>query len=346
MPEVDVPLDQELVRAMPKVELHVHVEACMTGDRMLQLAKDLDVPVPRPLDELITFTSLPVFLEAFEWWCSLLRKPEYAEQLAYDTAFEMSKEGIVYAECLMGPKYWSRMEYQDSLPALARGFDRAAADGLTDCQLVPSISREQSSQWAMELVNWIQDSALPRIVGIGLDGNEVETGRTCPKFSHVYDRAWEVGLGRTVHAGESSGPEGVADALEFLSVDRIDHGVRAIEDPAVVQQLVDKQVTLNVCATSNVLINLYPDLASHPVRALAEAGVPVTLNTDDPAVMDIQLSDEIVRVGGAMGWTTMADVVAMQRTAIDATFCGDERKAQLRAQLDAHVADALAGAST
>jgi adenosine deaminase len=191
-------------------------------------------------------------------------------------------------------------------------------------------------------VNWIQDSGLKRIVGIGLDGNEIETGRTCPKFSHVYDRAWEVGLGRTVHAGESSGPEGVADALEYLSVDRIDHGVRAIEDPAVVQQLVDKQVTLDICATSNVLIGLYPDLASHPVRALAEAGVPVTINTDDPAVMDIQLSDEIVRVGSAMDWTTMADVVAMQRTAIGAAFCDDERKDALRAQLDAHVAGSLA----
>jgi adenosine deaminase len=344
MPEVNAPLDQDLVRAMPKVELHVHVEACMTGDRMLQLAETLDVPVPRPLDELITFTSLPVFLEAFEWWCSLLREPEHAEQLAYDTAFEMSKEGIVYAECLMGPKYWSRMEYQDSLPALARGFDRAAADGLADCQLVPSISREQSSRWAMDLVNWIQDSAEPRIVGIGLDGNEVETGQTCPKFSHVYDRAWEVGLGRTVHAGESSGPEGVADALEYLSVDRIDHGVRAIEDPAVVRALVDKQVTLNICATSNVLINLYPDLASHPIGALAAAGVPVTVNTDDPAVMDIQMSKEIVDVGSTMDWT-MADVVRAQHTAIDAAFCSDERKAALRAQLDAHVASALAAAS-
>lgn len=337
MPDVNPPLDRELVRALPKVELHVHVEACMTGERMLALASELDVPVPRPLDELISFTSLPVFLEAFEWWCSLLREPVHAEQLAYDTAAEMAKEGIVYAECLMGPKYWSRMEYRDSIPALARGFDRAVADGLTDCRIVPSISREQPVKWAMELVNWIQDSAEPRVVGIGLDGNEVETGRTCPKFAHVYDRAHEIGLGRTVHAGESSGPEGVADALEFLDVDRIDHGVRAVEDPAVVRALVDKQVTLDVCATSNVLIGLYPDLASHPVRALAEAGVPVTINTDDPAVMDIRMSDEIVSVGGVMDWT-MADVVRAQRTAIDAAFCGEERKAQLRAQLDAHVA--------
>jgi adenosine deaminase len=119
--------------------------------------------------------------------------------------------------------------------------------------------------------------------------------------------------------------------------------VRAIEDPAVVQQLVEKQVTLNVCATSNVLINLYPDLASHPVGKLAAAGVPVTINTDDPAVMDIQMSREIVDVGATMNWT-MADVVSAQQTAINAAFCGDERKAELRAQLDAHVADALAGA--
>jgi adenosine deaminase len=343
MPEANAPraLDVDLIRAMPKVELHVHVEACLTGERMVQLAEELDVPLPRPVEELVTYTSLPLFLETFEWWCSLLRTPESAERLAYDAAAEMTKEGIVYAELLMGPKYWSRLDYQESIPALVRGFERAGADGLTECGLVPSISREQSSGWAMELVNWIQDSKLSRVVGIGLDGNEVETGRTCPKFSHVYDRAAEIGLGRTVHAGESSGPEGVADALEYLHVDRIDHGVRAIEDPNVVKQLVDEQVTLNICATSNVLIALYPDLASHPIGRLAAAGVPVTVNTDDPAVMDIALSEEFVDVGRTLGWN-MNDTVNATRTAIDAAFCGPERRTALHQQLEAFVADALA----
>jgi adenosine deaminase len=338
------PLEREPIRVMPKVELHVHVEACMTGQRMVKLADELRVPVPRPIDELISFTSLPIFLEAFEWWCSLLRTPEAAEQLAYDAAADMAKEGIVYAELLMGPKYWSRMTYQESIPALARGFDRASAEGLTDCAIVPSISREQSARWAMDLVNWIQDTALPRVVGIGLDGNEAETGRTCPKFSHVYNRAHEVGLGRTVHAGESSGSEGVADALEYLEVDRIDHGVRAVENPTVVRALVDKQVTLNICATSNVLIGLYADLESHPIRELVVAGVPVTVNTDDPAVMDIHLSDEIASVGTAMNWT-MAEVVKAQHAAITAAFCSDKRKEELRKQLDAYVTDAFADAT-
>jgi adenosine deaminase len=327
-------LDQERVRQLPKVELHVHVESCISEEAILQLAADQGVPPIKPPGELFDYSSLREFLDAFEWWCDLLCTPEIAEQVAYDAACSAHADGIAYAEMLTGPRYWTHLAFDQLLPALGAGFDRARADGLADCRVVPSISREQSSEWAMSLVEWIGDSGLvgTQVVGLGLDGNEVDTGRTCPKFEAAYAMARELGLGRTVHAGESSGPEGVRDALDYLHVDRIDHGVRAIEDSGVVERLAREQVTLNVCPSSNVMLGLYPDLEAHPIGRLKDAGVPVTVNSDDPASMRLTLSGEFTDVGTTLGWT-IDDVILATETAVAAAFCDTDRKAELRGML-------------
>ena len=233
-------LSRDVIRAFPKVELHVHVEACITGDRIESLAAEAGVPMLRPVERLFEYSSLVEFLETFEWWCDLLRTPETAEGVAYDAAALLAADGIVYADVLTGPRYWEHVDDRELIRALGAGFERAHRDGLTDCRLVPSICREQSPQWAMELVEWIGAESPTRVVGLGLDGNEALLGRTTPKFEDAYARAGELGLGRTVHAGESSGPEGVHDVLEYLHVDRIDHGVRAIEDPDLTARLADE----------------------------------------------------------------------------------------------------------
>ena len=330
-------VDHTAIRALPKVELHVHVESCLSEQRVEALARDAGVPMLRPRGELYRYTTLADFLATYEWWCDLLRTPEIAEQLAYDTAAYFGEEGVVYAELLTGPRYWTHVRWNELIPALDRGLERAHADGHADVRLVPSISREQSPEWAMELVEWIGAGNAPRVVGLGLDGNEELLGRTSPKFEAAFARAGELGLGRTAHAGESSGPEGVLDALDFLKLDRVDHGVRAIEDPALVERLAAEGVTLNVCPTSNVITGLYPRVAEHPVDRLVAAGVPVTVNSDDPMSMELSLNSELADTASAFGWG-MGELVGVTRTAIDATFCDAARKDELHAALDAHVA--------
>jgi adenosine deaminase len=198
----------------------------------------------------------------------------------------------------------------------------------------------------MELVEWVGDRHLPRIVGLGLDGNEETTGRTCPRFEPAFARTAEIGLGRTAHAGESSGPDGVRDALDILKVNRLDHGVRAIEDPALVGRLAHERVPLNVCTGSNIALGLYRDISEHPIGQLIEAGVPVTLNSDDNRAINVSLPTEFLEVGRSLGWT-MSDVNAATRRAIDAAFCDDRRAAELRAQVEAFVLNdrAASGAS-
>ena len=290
----------------------------------------------RPVERLFTYSTLAEFLETFEWWCDLLRTPETAEGIAYDTAALLAADGIVYAEVLTGPRYWEHVDDRELIRALGDGFEQAHRDGLADCRLVPSISREQSAQWAMELVEWIGAERPTRVVGIGLDGNEAMLGRTTPKFEEVYARAAELGLGRTVHSGESSGPEGVRDVLDYLHVDRIDHGVRAIEDPALTARLAEEGVTLNITPTSNVMTGLYPDLPSHPVGRFIDAGVPVTVNSDDPAAMNVTLSGEFEAVARIHGWS-LDELGAATRRAADAAFCDETDRGALHATVDGFV---------
>lgn len=334
----------DAIREFPKVELHVHVEACLSAERIEELAAEFGVPMLRPAESLFVYATLAEFLEVYEWWCDLLRTAEIAEQLAYDAAAQLRVDGIVYAEVLCGPRYWPHLRREPLIESLAAGFDRAHRDGHADCRLTPSISREQSAEWAMGLVEWLGSSGPARVVGLGLDGNEALLGRTSPKFTEVYARAHELGLGRTAHAGESSGPDGVWDALEHLQLDRVDHGVRAIEDPALVEHLAAHGVTLNVTPTSNAITGLYPDVDHHPVGPLIEAGVPVTINSDDPEAMNVTLSGEFEKVSRSLGWSLL-DVAAATRRAIDAAFCDPDDAASLRRHLDANVSSLEGGAT-
>lgn len=328
------PLTLDAVRRLPKVELHLHVESLSSAASVEALADELGVPLLRPRGELYRCDSLAQLLEACEWWCDLFRTPEIAERIAYGAAARLHDDGVVYAEVATGPRYWPHLPYPELLPALCAGFDRAQGDGLADCRLLPTISRDQPAAWALELIDWIAGAGLPRIVGVGLDGDESATGRTGPRFAPAFERARAHGLGTTAHAGESSGPEGVRDALDVLAVRRIDHGVRAIEDPRLVERLARDGVTLNVCPTPNIALGLYRSLDEHPLGALIAAGVPVTLGSDDACVYDITLAGELTAMGTRLGWT-LADVERITRQAIDVAFCDEARKAELRSLVGA-----------
>jgi adenosine deaminase len=317
------------IRALPKIEIHVHLESSVEAATIAELAASLGEPMPRPVDRLYTYTGLDDLLRTCEWWCDLFRTPEIAEQIAYRDAARMAGDGIVYAEVMAGPRYWPHIPYRELIPAICAGFDRAADDGHTDCRLIPTISRDQSGEWAEELVGWLAGNAPPRVVGLGLDGDEEATGRNSAQFVRAYRRAAELGLGLTAHAGESSGPDGIRDVIDLLDVQRIDHGARAIEEPALVGRLADVRMTLNMCPSSNVKLGIFPSLAQHPVGPMLAAGVPITINSDDCLAVGITLPGELGDVGASLGWT-IDDVRAAQRRAVDVVFCDDKRTRELR----------------
>ena len=190
----------------------------------------------------------------------------------------------------------------------------------------------RSADEAADLVDRLVEWRHPRVVALSIDGNEAAAGRTGPRFADAFRRAGAAGLGRTVHAGESSGPEGVRDAIELLGADRIDHGVRAIEDETVVALLAERGIPLGICPTSNLTLKVYPSMAAHPIERLRRAGVRVSVNTDDPSLLTTDLPSEYELARSTFGWTddTLRDVA---RTSIEASFANADIKSRLKSQL-------------
>jgi adenosine deaminase len=324
-------------RALPKAEVHVHLEGCFEAADVERLANAAGERLPRPVEHLFDLTGLDLtaFLEFLDWTCGLVRTPEQLARAAYAFAQREERVGVGYADVIVNPTHWSA--WRNRLPAfvdaLDGGFREAEADGLPPVGLCISLLRQQSATEAIELVEWLLERRHPRIVALSIDGNEAAAGRTGPRFAEAFRRATDMGLHRTVHAGESSGPTGVWDAIEYLHAERIDHGIRAIDDPSLVALLADRRIPLGVCPGSNVKLGLYADLVGHPLDALRRAGVPVSINTDDPALIGTDLVSEYASAAAAYDWG--AEVVRqVARTSIEASFCDASLRQQLLARLD------------
>lgn len=327
-------LDRDRIRSLPKGEVHVHLEGCFDADHILELAGAAGEPLPRPRDRLFELPDLPALLEFLDWVCGLVRTHEQVEQAAYRFAEREALSGVRYADLIFNPTHWPwRDRLGAFIDALDAGFSAAEQDGLPPVGLCVSLLRQQSAGEATDLVEWLVDRKHPRVVALSIDGNEAAAGRTGPRFADAFALAAAGGLRRTVHAGESSGPEGVWDAVDLLGADRIDHGIRAVEDPELVRRLADSGLPLDVCPGSNIALGLYPDLRSHPIEALRAAGVPVSVNTDDPASLETDLLSEYLATAKAFDWTD-AVVRDVARTSIEASFAAEDLKRDLLVELD------------
>ena len=324
---------EQAIRALPKAEVHVHLEGCFEPADVEQLARQAG-EAPRTLD--LSGMDLAQFLELLDWTCALVRTPDQVARAAYAFAEREARSGVGYADVIVNPTHWPawRDRLDAFVEALDEGFCQAEQAGLPPVGLCVSLLRQQTATEALELVDFLLERNHPRVVALSIDGNEAAAGRTGPRFSAAFRKAAEHGLHRTVHAGESSGPEGVRDALEFLLAERIDHGIRAIQSPELVAQLADQHIPLDICPGSNVQLGLYPDRSSHPLDRLRRAGVPVSINTDDPALMRTTLVSEYVATARAYGWSV--DVLRdIARTSIEASFCNPDLRRQLLAAVDA-----------
>lgn len=318
------------IQQLPKIELHVHLESTIDGEKLEGYAGKQGKQLPRPGKDIYNCSAedLSNFLSFLDSICQAVGSIEDLIEIAYDFSIRSRMENIIYAETILNPTHWPQFSTEEIIGALTEGFDRGEGDGGTDCCFVLSLSRNQSLKESMELIDVMESFRTPRLVGLSIDGNEALTGRTGEKFSPVFQRAKQAGFGITVHAGESSGPEGVLDALDFLHGDRLDHGVRAAEDKVLIERLVRECVPLNVCLTSNLTL-LYRNPAEHPLRELWDAGVKITLNRDDPTFLDLTLTEELARCASFAHFST-DDLLRAQRNSVDAAFCDAETKDKLR----------------
>ncbi len=319
-------------RTLPKAEVHVHLEGCFEADTLESWAKQAGVPLPRPRETLFTFEKLADMLEFLDWACHLASTRDRVAELAYAFCRRLAADGTGYADLIINPTHWTPWHgrTRELIEALDVGFTAAAQDGLPPVGLCISLLRTQTADQSIELVEDLAAWRHPRVVALSIDGNEAAAGRTSPRFAEAFRRAAAAGLRRTVHAGESSGPEGVRDAVELLGADRIDHGVRAIEDDSVVALLAERGIPLGVCPTSNLTLGLYPSIEAHPIDRLRKAGVRVSLNTDDPTLIFTTVPREYEITTTAFGWTDEV-VRDIARTSIDASFANADVKGRLKA---------------
>lgn len=324
-------VDDDWLRRLPKVELHVHLEGSFDVDRIVELADEAGEELPANPQSILRPTSLSELLARLDWWCGLIRTPEQAVRQAYDFAARLGADGVAYAEVIVNPTHWRGLGREVLLDAVSAGFDQAAGDGHCDAWMLVSLLRSQSAHEALEVVEALAARPPSRLVGLSIDGNEAATGPTGHRFAPAFALAGALGLGRTAHAGESSGPEGIVSALDDLGVSRIDHGVRCVEDRDLMVRLATEGVALNVCPTSNVEL-LYGSIGRHPLATLVDGGIAVTINTDDPVTLGVTLTSELALAQSVCHWGLQGAIAATE-TAIRASFASASKASDLHKRL-------------
>jgi adenosine deaminase len=332
--------DYQWLVSLPKAEVHLHFEGCFTAQDIAVLAEDAGVALPRPVEDLFNVADLAEFLQLLDWGCALVRTSEQVSAAAFRLATREQQSGVGYADVIVNPTHWPAWHGRlpEFLAALDAGFTKAEGEGMTPVGLCVSLLRQQSAEEAAVLVEWLVEHRPARVVALSIDGNEAAVGRTGHRFADAFSTARSVGLHRTVHAGESSGPEGVWDAIDLLGAERIDHGIRAIEDHSLVTELARRQIPLGICPSSNVMLGVCPSFREHPLDQLRRSGVRVSINTDDPALIRTRLEWEYAHIGLSAGWGA-AEYVEVARTSIEAAFCSESVRTSLLAQLDAFAAE-------
>jgi len=324
------------IRALPKVELHVHLEGAIPLPALWELldkyGRPPDLVGLGDLQRRFTYRDFPHFIDTWIWKNGFLREYDDFTFVASEVAADLAGQNVVYAEAFYSP---GDFEYHGLQPqrlteAIRKGLsaheDRITVNLVAD--LVRDFGPEKGLRWLRE----IDEVKRLGVVGIGIGGSE----QSFPPepYEAVYREARERGFRTSAHAGEAAGPESVWGAVRALAVDRIGHGTRAVEDPALVALLLERRIPLEMCPISNVRTGVVAALAAHPIRALFDAGALVTVNTDDPKMFNTSLEDEYAALAADLQFT-WAELRALNDNALAAAWCGDDDKRQLAARIRA-----------
>ncbi|MCL6284057.1 adenosine deaminase [Ruegeria sp. 2012CJ41-6] len=324
------------VAALPKVELHLHHEGAAPPAFIRQLAHEKKIDLSRIFraDSTYEFRDFAHFLLVYDAACEVLQTPEDFRRLTLAILEESAANGVVYTETFVSPDFCGGGDlkaWQEYVHAIHEAGDEAERKfGITMRSVVTCI-RHRGPDLARLSAHCAAETAGDRIVGFGMGGNE-GMGKQ-GDFAWSFDCAREAGLRLTTHAGEFGGPDSVRDAVRDLGVERLGHGVRAIEDADLVHELADRGIVLEVCPGSNVVLGLYPDIAAHPIQRLREAGVKVTVSTDDPPFFHTTMAREYEMLNAAFGWEE-PDFAEINKTALHAAFCDEDTRARVAQRLE------------
>jgi len=321
----------------PKIELHLHLEGAAppTFIRGMAKEKNIDLSGIFDADGHYSYTDFWHFLKVYEAATEVLQSPEDYHRLTLAVLEESAASGVVYSETFLSPDFCGGRDvgaWREYLHAIREAADLAEKrDGITLRGIVTPI-RHFGPEKARETAICAAETAGEWIVGFGLAGDE-KSGK--PKdFRWAFDAAREAGLRLTCHAGEWGGPDSVRDAIQDLEVERIGHGVRAIEDLALVDEIAERGTVLEVCPGSNVALGLYPSFRAHPIDRLRERGVKVTVSTDDPPFFHTTMRREYDRLADAFDWDEGV-FRTIAETSLSAAFCDGATREKVAGRLKA-----------
>jgi adenine deaminase len=328
---------RSIVQHMPKAELHIHIEGSLEPELIFALAQRNGVSLPygsvQQLRDAYAFTDLQSFLDIYYAGASVLLK----EQDFYDmTAAYLRRahaDNVRHAEIFFDPQTHTARGVP--FETVINGIWRACQDGPISASLIMCFLRHLSEDDALATLA----QALPyrdKIIGVGLDSSEL--GHPPEKFKQVFLNAREAGLHRVAHAGEEGPPAYIETALDLLGAERIDHGVRCLEDAQLTSRLVSEQVALTVCPLSNVKLRVFESMEKHNLLELLDAGLLVTLNSDDPAYFGGYLNENFIAAFDAMPLLGLADAQRLARNSFSAAFLDAGAKQDFIDELDAYFA--------
>ncbi|MEM8849963.1 MAG: adenosine deaminase [Pseudomonadota bacterium] len=317
----------------PKVELHLHLEGAAPPALVRSMAQEKSVDLAGLFDGrgAYVYKDFRGFLDVYEAATQVLQSPEDYGRLTRAVLEASAEQGAIYTEAFLSPDFCGGRDVSAWRDYLAAIQDAAASVPEIEMRGVITCIRHFGPEKAKETALCAAETAGDFITGFGLAGDET---MLAPKdFAWSFDCAREAGLGLTAHAGEFGGAPSVRAALDDLRVSRIGHGVRAIEDPALVDRLAEDGIVLEVCPGSNVALGVYPKIAAHPIEKLRQKGVSVTVSTDDPPFFHTDLNAEYANLERAFGWDEEI-FRQINRTALTSAFCDDATRQRLLKQLD------------
>ena len=326
------------IAGLPKAELHVHHVGSASPRIVAQLAERHPRVVPSDPDDLADFFVFDDFAHFISIYLSvvkLIRTAEDVRLLTYEVARDMAEQNIRYAELTVTPF----ISISEALPA------ESFLEAIDDARVAAGRDFGVELQWIFDIpadfglpagemtASVALDHDVPGLVGFGIGGSEQGFPRSM--FKAQFDRTRAAGLHSVVHAGETTGPETIWDAVHNLGAVRIEHGITAVQDPALLAHLADRRIALDVCPTSNIALKVVPDLEQHPIRELVAAGVPVTVNTDDPPMFGTDLNTEYAIAARLLDLDEHG-LVDLAQAAVDASFAGAATKSRLTAEIAAY----------
>ena len=316
---------------LPKVELHLHIEGAIPKRALWQLVTkyggDPSAPTFEAFEQRFEYQGLKQFFQTFDWATGFLREADDFTFVGQEIARDLARQNIRYVEAHFSPTVFrQRLTPQPIAQALRKGLDTAPS---VDVRLITELGRNLGPDGAIRTLEQVAELRQLKIVGIGLGGFEPQYPNEL--FTAVYERARTLGLRTTAHAGESAGPASVWGAIRALRVDRIGHATRAIEDPELVRHLAEQRIPLELCPLSNVRTGVVASVSNHPLRKYFDAGIPVSLNTDDPLFFGNDLVAEMLAAQQAHRFTR-DDIKRLVVSAVEMSWLTAYAKASLLKQ--------------